>query len=104
MAKYISEKGIKLSGHWNLSGVVQQVKSLLSLHHLKSDMENRYQVDCSEIRSMDRNGLQLLYVWMQCINMRGIKAELVNLPIEMRKTIKKLGLENCFSGLYANPA
>jgi len=104
MTKYISESVVKLSGHWNLTSVVKQVKSLLKFHHLESDLEKQYQVDCSEIRSVDRNGLQLLYVWMQCIHMRGIKAEFVNLPEEMLQTIKHLGLENCFSRLCANPA
>lgn len=104
MAQHLSETDIKLSGHWNISSVVKQVKSLLALHHLESGLEKLYQVDCSNIRSVDRNGLQLLYVWMQCIHMRGIKAELVNLPEEMQQTIKLLGFENCFSGKYVNLA
>ncbi len=104
MAPNLSETDIKLSGHWDLSSVVQQVKSLLKFHHLKSGLEKQYQIDCSNIRRVDRNGLQLLYVWMQCIHMRGIKAKLVNLPDEMLQTIKQLDLENCFSGLCANPA
>jgi len=94
--------GIKLSGHWNLSGVVLQIESLSTLHKLSSGLEKLYRIDCSEINSVDMTGLQLLYVWMQCISLRGLKPELINLPEGMQQTIKRLGLEKCFSDFYTD--
>ncbi|MBK5276747.1 MAG: STAS domain-containing protein [Desulfuromonadales bacterium] len=97
MAHYTNETGITLTGHWNLSGLVHQIESLSMLHKLEHGLEKLFRIDCSEINSVDRSGLQFLYVWMQCISMRGAKPELVNLPEAMQQTIKSLGLENCFS-------
>ena len=106
MAKYAhtsgSTTGIALSGHWNLSGLVQQIESLPVLHHLESGREDLYRIDCSGISSVDMSGLQLLYVWMQCVGMRGAKPALINLPAGMQQTIKTLGLENCFSDFYTD--
>jgi ABC-type transporter Mla MlaB component len=87
---------IKLSGHWNLSGLVHQIESLSSLHQSEPGLGKRFHIDCSEINSVDMSGLQLLFVWIQCIRMRGVKPELINLPDGMQQTIKTLGLENCF--------
>jgi len=97
-----STTGIDLSGHWNLSGVVKQMESLPVLLHLESGREKLYRIDCSGISSIDMSGLQLLYVWMQCVSMRGVKPALINLPAGMQQTIKTLGLENCFSDFYTD--
>jgi ABC-type transporter Mla MlaB component len=97
MALYTHETGINLSGHWNLSGLVHQIESLSDVHQLEPHPGRLYRIDCSEIRSVDMSGLQLLFVWIQCIRMRGVKPELINLPDGMQQTIKTLGLENCFS-------
>lgn len=100
MANCINGTGIKLTGHWNLSGLVHQIESLSTLHKLEHGLGKHFRIDCSEINSVDRSGLQFLYVWMQCIGMRGVKPELVNLPEDMQQTIKTLGLENCFSDFH----
>jgi anti-anti-sigma regulatory factor len=96
--------GIKLSGHWNISGVVLQIESLSTLHQLESGLEKLYNIDCSEISSVDISGLQLLHVWLQCVRLRGVKPELINLPEGMQQTIKQLGLENCFADFYVDSA
>jgi len=97
-----STTGIALSGHWNISGVVHQMASLPVLHHSEFGRDNLFRIDCSEISSVDMSGLQLLYVWMQCVSMRGVKPALVNLPEGMHQTIKRLGLEKCFSDFYTD--
>jgi len=96
--------GIKLSGHWNLSGAVRQIESLSTAHQPESGPETLSSVDCSEISSIDISGLQLLHVWLQCVRLRGGKPELINLPESMRQTIKRLGLENCFADFYTDAA
>jgi ABC-type transporter Mla MlaB component len=102
MANHTDCIGFKLSGNWNLSGVVHQIESLSNLHQQKSDLEKQFYVDCSEISSVDMSGLQLLYVWMQCVSFRGVKPELINLPEGMQQAIKRLGLNKCFSVFCAN--
>ncbi|MBK5276517.1 MAG: STAS domain-containing protein [Desulfuromonadales bacterium] len=102
MENYTNGIGIKLTGHWNLSGLVHQIEPLSMLHKLEHGLGKLFRIDCSEINSVDRSGLQFLYTWMQCISMRGVKPELVNLPEAMQQTIKSLGLANCFSDFNKN--
>src|SRR5690242_11273841 len=102
MANRITSTGIKLSGNWNLSGVVVQIEALSTLHHLESGLEKLFMeklinVDCSDISSVDLSGLQLLHVWMQCISLRGAKPELINLTEDMQQTIRRFGLEKWFA-------
>ncbi|NVN90048.1 MAG: STAS domain-containing protein [Desulfuromonadales bacterium] len=94
------QAGIKLSGHWNHSGLVHQIELLSTLHQLEPAEGNHLRIDCSEIHSVDRGGFQLLFVWIQCIRMCGIKPMLVNLSAVMKKAMKKFGLETCFSDFY----
>jgi anti-anti-sigma regulatory factor len=105
MVTYTNGTEVKLSGHWDLSGVVLQIESLSALHQLEeSGLEKLYNIDCSEISSVDMSGLQLLHVWLQCVRLRGVKPELINLPEGMQQTIKQLGLENCFADFCAGSA
>jgi len=97
MSNHAYGTGIKLSGHWNLSGLVHQIESLSTIQQPESGLGKLFRIDCSEINSVDRSGLQLLYTWMQCVSMRGVKPALINLPEGMQQTIRTLGLENCFS-------
>jgi anti-anti-sigma regulatory factor len=100
MVNYTNETAIKLSGHWNLSGVVHQIGVLPTLNQLESGQEKHFRIDCSEISSVDMSGLQLLQVWMQCLSLHGVKPELINLPEVMQRTIKQLRLERTFSDFY----
>jgi ABC-type transporter Mla MlaB component len=104
MAHRSNGAGINLSGHWNLSGVVLQIASLPTLDKVESGLGKFFNIDCSEIRSIDMSGLQLLYVWMQCARLRGMKAMLINLPEIMLQALKRPGLEKCFSDFCADVA
>lgn len=53
-------------------------------------------VDCSGIRGIDHNGFQLLYVWLHCIQLRGMHPELVNMPGCMREAQERLGIKQLF--------
>ena len=101
---YTNETEVKLSGHWNHSGVILQIESLPTLHRMESGLEKLFDIDCGEIGGVEMSGLQLLYVWMQCVRLRGVKPELINLPESMRRTIKRLGVENFFSDFLADNA
>lgn len=95
----------QLTGDWTISGVAGQVDSLSkSLHNLASARKKRVHVDCGGIEAIDMSGLQLLHVWIECASVRGIQAKLVNLPEEMRQTIQRLGLGQCFSDNYPDVA
>jgi len=97
MAGRACRSRVTLSGHWNTSGVVLQIKSLPSLLQMESGLEKFIIIDCSKISSVDFYGLQLLHAWLQCLNLRGVKPELINLPANMQQAIKQTGLEKCFS-------
>jgi len=88
---------VRLSGQWSNSGVILQIESISALQHLAAGLENLYRIDCGDIDSIDMAGFQLLHVWLKCIALRGAQPELVNLPEGMKQTIRRLGLERCFS-------
>lgn len=96
MANSASRSEINLSGHWNLSEVVHQITSLPDLGDLTAGEDASIRIDCSKIRSIDMRGLQVLYVWMQCVSLRGFTSRLINVPKAMHQTIKRLDLEKCF--------
>jgi len=96
MANSASRSEKNLSGHWNLSEVVHQIKSLPTLCELEYGEDAYFRIDCSEISSIEMRGLQVLYVWMQCVSLRGVKPKLTNVPKGMHQTIKRLDLEKCF--------
>ena len=82
-----------LSGDWTISGVVKQLDSLShALQNLESRGNKKLLVDCGNINSIDMTGLQLLHVWMECARIRGVKPQLINLPVDMRHMIQPLGL------------
>ena len=101
MVKYEGGARVTLWGHWNLSSVIRQIESLSALQPLESGRAEHYSVDCAGIGSIDREGLQVLHVWIQCVRLRGLKPELSNLPEGMLESIKRQGLESCFLDYFA---
>ncbi|SJZ50093.1 ABC-type transporter Mla maintaining outer membrane lipid asymmetry, MlaB component, contains STAS domain [Trichlorobacter thiogenes] len=88
-----------LSGDWTMNGIPQQVQSLMAISNGVGGVvpqNNRLVVDCSGIKAIDISGLQLLYVWVQCLQIKGLRAELVNLSDGMRSTVHKVGLHKLF--------
>ena len=95
----------QLTGDWTVSGVVGQCKVLSrSLQGLDSGRKKRIRIDCGKISSIDMSGLQLLHVWMELVKMRGVEAELLNLPNDMQRTIERLGLGQSFTDNYPGSA
>jgi anti-anti-sigma regulatory factor len=94
-----------LSGDWTISGVVTQVDLLSqSLEKLTSTSKKRVRIDCGKINAIDMSGLQLLHVWMELVKMRGVEAQLLNLPEDMQHTIHRLGLGHSFTDNYPDAA
>ncbi len=87
-----------LTGDWTISGVVGQLDSLQSsLQKLESGRKKNIHIDCGKIEAIDMSGLQLLHVWLELVKMRGMEAQLLNLPDHMHHNIHRLGLGQCFT-------
>jgi len=100
MAHNTNGTGINLSGYWNFSGVVLQVESLPTIHQLETGLEKLACIDWRELSSADMSGRQLLSVWKQCVRLRGVKPELINMPEGMQQTFKRMSVEEYFSDSY----
>ena len=84
-----------LSGDWTMNGISSQVQLLMAISRGAGEgisQTSRLVVDCSGIKQIDMSGLQLLYVWVQCLQIKGLRAELVNLSDCMRSSVEKVGL------------
>lgn len=70
-----------LIGDWTLSGLAGNIDSLaLSLHQIELGRDKNLQINCGQMKKADRNGLELLNVWMQCARFRGVEPVLINVP------------------------
>jgi len=69
----------------------------VSLLQIEAGGRKNIRIDCTKIRLADICGLQLLYVWMQCVRLRGVEPELVNLSDSLQQAIHGLGLWHCFA-------
>lgn len=87
----------QLSGDWTISGVVRQLQTLTSFQQTVSTVNSTMLVDCSNIECMDITGMQLLYTWLHCIQIKGITAYITNLPEQFKTTIDALGYGILFS-------
>jgi ABC-type transporter Mla MlaB component len=93
-----------LIGDWTFTGVAQQVVRLTELQFCGVHSPGATVViDCSGIEGIDLNGFQLLYVWLHCIHMRGLRPELVNLPDWMCDAQERLGITRVFENESMEP-
>jgi ABC-type transporter Mla MlaB component len=86
----------RLIGDWTMTGVVQQVTRLTELEIRNSRPGSTVIIDCSDINRIDLGGFQLLYVWLHCIQLNGLKPELVNVPEWMREAQDRLRISQVF--------
>ena len=97
MATRTTDRKHHLTGDWTITGVVGQIDSLQSsLTKLESARKKSVHIDCEKIEAIDMSGLQLLHVWLELVKIRGIEAQLLNLPDHMHQDIHRLGLGQCF--------
>ncbi len=89
---------VHIKGDLTLSGVTcGSIDSMAkSLQQIEYSGEKNIRIDCISIRAADISGLQLLYVWMQCARFSGVESELVNLPVNLQRTIKNMDVGHCF--------
>jgi len=93
---YSGAATIHLTGDWTITGVVQQVPRLTGLEMRRTCRAGTVAVDCSGIAEIDLSGFQLLYVWLHCIQLHGLRPELVNMPVWMYEAQKRQGVAQVF--------
>jgi ABC-type transporter Mla MlaB component len=100
MAIYSEDTVAHLQGDLTHSGVTHSIINSLavSLQQVVSGSEKNIRIDCGNVRTADKSGLQLLYVWMQCARFRGVEPELVNLSDSLQNALQGLGIGHCFAG------
>lgn len=87
-----------LTGDWTMAGVVKQVSRLTELDIRGIRPGIPAVIDCSGIDRIDLSGFQLLYVWLHCLELNGLRPELVNVPPWMREAQLRQGLAQAFEG------
>ena len=84
-----------------MTGVVNQLDSLnRTLNILDSDQNKILHVDCTKVNNIDMSGLQLLHVWRECAGIRGVELRMINVPDQMHRVIKSVGLGQSFYGSF----
>lgn len=92
-----------LQGDLTHDGVTDNIINSLAVSLLKIETagEKKISIDCRKVHSADINGLQLLYVWMQCARFRGVEPRLINLTQSLQQIMRRMGLGHCFVGCSA---
>lgn len=105
MALYTEGIVAHLRGDLTHSGVTHNIINSLSasLQQIVEGGKKYFRIDCTQIRTADISGLQLLYVWMQCARFRGVEPVLVNLPKSLRQSMHTLGFGSSFTGNSSHP-
>jgi ABC-type transporter Mla MlaB component len=92
-----------LQGDWTINGIVRQIDPLMELSSHLDQKNSAVYIDCSGIAGIDLCGFQLLYTWMHCLDIRGFKSTLVNVPETVQQSQASLGLSRLFDpdGTYS---
>jgi len=101
LTTHTSKHKHELNGDWSMTGVVNQLDSLnRTLNILDSDQNKILHVDCTKVNNIDMSGLQLLHVWRECAGIRGVELRMINVPDQMHRVIKSVGLGQSFYGSF----
>lgn len=85
-----------LNGDWTIAGIVQQLPRLTKFQFNTDRTDATIAIDCSGIEEIDVHGFELLYVWLHCIKLRGLRTELINIPDNMLKAQMRMGVKQVF--------
>ncbi|BCS53967.1 lipid asymmetry maintenance protein MlaB [Geobacter sp. SVR] len=97
--KMKEEISTHLEGDWTISTITQRANSLMEFSTQQSEVVLQglvVNIDCSGIEKIDVSGLQLLYVWLQCMNLKGFRTKLTNISAAMREMLVRMGLHTIF--------
>jgi len=83
-----------LCGDWTINGLTKENINFMAkvLQRIEPTAPGKLVIDCSNITDTDYVGIQLIRVWMQCIKIRGIEAELTDPPEDIHQYFKDSGL------------
>lgn len=101
MTTQASNVSARLQGDWTIEGAVRQIDPLMELSNIWDRANAIIDIDCSGIAKIDLCGFQLLYTWLHCLDIRGVKLNLVNIPNIVTETQRRLGLSRLFDGQAA---
>lgn len=102
-----TEISTRFSGDWTIAGIGERMRSLLDFSSQQTDTVLQgivVNIDCSGIEKIDVNGLQLLYVWLHCMKMKGFRTRFVNMSTVMREMVGGMEIRSYFEGVHSSPA
>ena len=96
---YLSGSVAYLRGYWTLTAVTQSAMDSLaaSLQKIIPGVAKKLLIDCRDVIVIDCTGLELLYVWLQCVRLRDVEPELLNPPNKLRRAFQRFGFRCRYS-------
>lgn len=93
----VSGTMVHLQGEWTLSGLTKVTINSLAgaLQQMKSEGVQTLLIDCRHVTAIDSIGLMILDGLMYIPQLRGVGAELVSLPDNLRPSFLNSGLKIC---------
>lgn len=88
MKIHLADDMAYLWGDWTAAEMSYRNIDLLSglLDQIESRGRKTLEIDCAHLNSIDASGAHYLYIWLNCLQLRGIDYELVNIAGESEKT------------------
>jgi len=86
-----------LHGDWTRPGLVKQLSSLSELSiRCKDTGVGEVHIDCSGIDHIDKNGFQVLHLWLRSLHSRGFQPKITKLSSAIRELQEYYGLQPVF--------
>ena len=95
----VSGTMIHLLGEWTLSGLTRVTIGSLAVpfQRLEAGGAKTVSIDCRQVTAIDSIGLMVLDGLLHIPKFRGLGAELVRIPDDLRQTFQNSGLKFCFT-------
>jgi len=93
MKIHLSGDKAHLWGNWiNTEMRYDTIDSLTGLlDRIQSGDKKRLLIDCAHLGNIDFSGQQFLNIWLQCLKLRGIDYELVNISEKQEQSFSGIG-------------
>lgn len=93
MKIHLSGERAYLWGDWiNTEMSYSTIDSLTGvLDKIESAGKMRLSIDCAYLENIDSSGAQFLDIWLQCLKLRGIDHEIINVPEKQLQSFERLG-------------
>jgi MFS superfamily sulfate permease-like transporter len=93
MKIHLSGDKAHLWGNWiNTEMRYDTIDSLTGLlDRIQSGGKKKLLIDCAHLGTIDFSGLQFLNIWLQCLKLRGIDHELLNMSETQEESFRGIG-------------